>query len=367
MKGMDWLNRFLCKDGNAALYAIGDDAPSVFFEIWYTSADSRIRCKAKGIAAGLIEKYEASLLAGNQNGGAPVEQFFESMFLLRCKHEMGLETDRLLAFADAIFKEEGLRDTDKLFGYPLRDLKDVSCADWLLLLMRVMCLEYNNLLHRKRWPLKWGLKESFEALRWVPLQPPPNGATADDEDAAGEFHHAFYLATHIVYAIGAYSVVKTSAKDCPWLYKYCRQSLKHLMKRARRKDKLGGHGTPEGAEVYVDVDGIAECADVLRGTGLTEGSDALLCTASVWLVNNQFRNGSFPVWMSSGGTDFSFYDRLHPTWVSTQCLRDRDFEIGFTRPGNQLWSKFMERTLLQSNFANLEYRTNYRDGKTEFL
>ena len=47
MRGMDWLARFLAKDGNAALYAIGDDAPSVFFEIWYTSADSRIRCKAK--------------------------------------------------------------------------------------------------------------------------------------------------------------------------------------------------------------------------------------------------------------------------------------------------------------------------------
>lgn len=34
MKGMDWLARFLTKDGHAALYAIGDDAPSVFFEIW---------------------------------------------------------------------------------------------------------------------------------------------------------------------------------------------------------------------------------------------------------------------------------------------------------------------------------------------
>ena len=139
------------------------------------------------------------------------------------------------------------------------------------------------------------------------------------------------------------------------------------MKRARRKDKLGGHGTDEGREIYVDVDGIAECADVLRGTGLTEGSDALLCTASVWLVNNQRKNGSFPVWMSSGGTDFSFYDRLHPTWVSTQCLRDRDFEIGFTRPGNALWSTYMDKTLRQSNFANLEYRTIYKDGKTEFI
>ena len=23
-----------------------------------------------------------------------------------------------------------------------------------------------------------------------------------------------------------------------------------------------------------------------------------------------------------------------------QCLRDRDFEIGYTRPGNELWSRF---------------------------
>jgi hypothetical protein len=56
-----------------------------------------------------------------------------------------------------------------------------------------------------------------------------------------EYHHAFYLATHIVYAIGAYSVVKTSERDVPWLYKYCRQSMRFWMRRARQKAKLGGH------------------------------------------------------------------------------------------------------------------------------
>ena len=84
-------------------------------------------------------------------------------------------------------------------------------------------------------------------------------------------------------------------------------------------------------------------------------------------MNNQRKNGSFPVWLEGKSpSEFSFYDRLHPTWVSTQCLRDRDFEIGYTRPGNKLWSKYMDRALRQSNFANLEYRTNYKDGKTEF-
>lgn len=89
----------------------------------------------------------------------------------------------------------------------------------------------------------------------------------------------------------------------------------------------------------MDVDGIAECADVLRGTGLTEATDPLLCSASLWLVATQRKNGQWPVWMSGGGKDHSYYDTLHPSWVATQCLRDRDFEIGFTRPGNALWAK----------------------------
>ena len=74
------------------------------------------------------------------------------MFLLRCKHEMGLDTSAILAKADELFRSEGLRDTSKLFG--VSDLRSVTVADWLLLLMRVMCLEYNNILHRKRWPLQ---------------------------------------------------------------------------------------------------------------------------------------------------------------------------------------------------------------------
>lgn len=120
----------------------------------------------------------------------------------------------------------------------------------------------------------------------------------------------------------------------------------------------------------MDVDGISECADVLRGTGLTEGSDPLLCSASLWLLENQSKkSGQWPVWMM-GGSDSDEHDHyatLHPTWVATQCLRDRDFEIGFTRPGNALWEKFMVKTLKQSNFANLEYTTSYTRGEAGFF
>ena len=80
----------------------------------------------------------------------------------------------------------------------------------------------------------------------------------DDAKAGEAFHHAFYLATHIVYAVGAYSVLKTSEKDVPWLFKYCRESLKFWLRRAQAKAKAGGHDTEAGDKIYVDIDGIAE-------------------------------------------------------------------------------------------------------------
>ena len=34
LKGMKYMKKFLLKDNCKALYEIGDDAPSIFFEIW---------------------------------------------------------------------------------------------------------------------------------------------------------------------------------------------------------------------------------------------------------------------------------------------------------------------------------------------
>ena len=61
-KGMTWMARFFTRDKHKRLYAVGDDAPSIFFELWYTTADSKIRVRAKAIALDLSAKLEKRLL-----------------------------------------------------------------------------------------------------------------------------------------------------------------------------------------------------------------------------------------------------------------------------------------------------------------
>eukprot|EP00966_Prymnesium_polylepis_P137212 3170652-Prymnesium_polylepis.1 len=62
MKGMKFLYKFFKKDNYSALHEIGDDAPSIFFECWYTSANSAIRMAAKGLCKHLLPVYEHKLL-----------------------------------------------------------------------------------------------------------------------------------------------------------------------------------------------------------------------------------------------------------------------------------------------------------------
>jgi hypothetical protein len=64
MSGMTFMRKFLQKNNYSALHSIGDDAPSIFFEIWYTSADSRIRLRAKSIMMELMNVYERKKVSG---------------------------------------------------------------------------------------------------------------------------------------------------------------------------------------------------------------------------------------------------------------------------------------------------------------
>ena len=47
----------------------------------------------------------------------------------------------------------------------------------------------------------------------------------------------------------------------------------------------------EDPDEYVDIDAIGEILDNLRGVGLTDGSDQMVCEASVWLLKQQKKNG----------------------------------------------------------------------------
>merc|ERR1712216_676309 len=62
LKGMRFMHRFLLKDKAHALMEVGDDAATLFFEIWYTSANTQIRCVAKSIARDILNKYEKVLV-----------------------------------------------------------------------------------------------------------------------------------------------------------------------------------------------------------------------------------------------------------------------------------------------------------------
>ena len=143
-------------------------------------------------------------------------------------------------------------------------------------------------------------------------------ATDGDETS---YHEAFYVATHIGYAISAYNSVQAPIQRLvPWLDKYIRHSFRDLMKNVKLK---------EGSrpDTYVDIDGIGECVDTFRGMGLTEASDQYCCEGSAYLLRVQLKNGSFPLWFPAGQSATSDYDNLHSTWVCTQALRDRDFQM----------------------------------------
>ena len=83
------------------------------------------------------------------------------------RHELGEDVEGLLQVADACWKSNGYQETDQLFGYSSCALLSVSIDEWLMLLMRIMIMEYNSLLFTKRYRLQWGLTTALAALRQV--------------------------------------------------------------------------------------------------------------------------------------------------------------------------------------------------------
>ena len=101
-----------------------------------------------------------------------------------------------------------------------------------MLLMRVMIMEYNNLLFRNRYRLQWGAREALPELRHLRLTLPPKKNDPFDD----AFHHSFYLATHVVYVQSAYNAIKANEREIPWLYRYVRQAFRYWMRQARLKE-----------------------------------------------------------------------------------------------------------------------------------
>ena len=81
-----------------------------------------------------------------------------------------------------------------------------------------------------------------------------------------------------------------------------------------------------------------------------------------WLLKYQKKDGSWPVWFL--GTDGygdedtdDPYDVLHPTWVCTQALRDRDFRVN--EEPTRKWKAYIEKIIKETNFAVLKYKPEF--------
>jgi hypothetical protein len=325
LRGMEYLAGALREDDRAPLYAIGGDAAGIFFEIWSNSADPNVRARSGAHAEELIRALTVRWLAEPAvPGGADLDGFHERIFLLRCAHEMGLGCGRLLAAVDRAWAQHGFADTAVLFGLAEAELPGVPTGEWLVLLARILLMEYMAVVcFPGRWPLQWGLGAALRALRAHPL------ASAADGDPY-RFHDAFYLATHIGYALSAYSAVRAPLERLvPWLDSYVRHSFRHYMAVWERNDARGLGCADPGAE-YVDTDALGEVLDTLRGTGATEATDPCLCEGTAFLLRVQLADGSFPVTCADAGSAWSAtspYDRLHSSWVCTQSLCDRDWGL----------------------------------------
>jgi len=416
LKGMKFMKKFLRRNKYAALYDIGDDAPSIFFEIWYTSADSRIRAEGGAIARELLNKLERKMIK-NDGGKAPDRDgFFAIMFLARIRNEMGdvVECDALLKRADASYKKNGFKDTDHLFDQPLDGIGTLGTDPWLGLLMNILIMEFNNILFPKRYPITWGMKEALACIKHLPLDGP----------GGEDFHCSLFLATHIIYALGAYQSIKTRESDCPWLYRYLRISMRHwmrqswklerqkkhnrsvmdqdtdrLLKAAELKEEDGGvegndetmGGDGEGGEgivqevpapqreqpetsmaienektatkplpplnnnfIYFEIDGVSEIVDTFRGCGLTSASDRLVCEGSLSLLRTQRKDGSWPYWTDHGDGSKDKDCSFYDVLHPTWVAVQglRDRDFKLDRPASEKWRVWVTKIVKQVGFAD---------------
>ena len=80
-------------------------------------------------------------------------------------------------------------------------------------------------------------------------------------DPPNDFQDSFYLATHVVYAMSAYSGIKVAVEDCPWVYRYIRKSYRFWMKQDKLKRTQVGGWCLRGASAS-PVSRVCECPDI---------------------------------------------------------------------------------------------------------
>ena len=86
----------------------------------------------------------------------------------------------------------------------------------------------------------------------------------------------------------------------------------------------------------------------------------MLCEGTLFMLSMQRKQGDWPAIMFGDNTpeaSLDYYHRIHPTWVCTQSLRDRDFKIG--AGANMFWPQFVAKVIKESNFSTLAYKPSW--------
>jgi hypothetical protein len=227
--------------------------------------------------------------------------------------------------------------------------------------------------------------------------------------AESDFGESFYLATHMTYWISGYT--SNSAADAPWLFDYIAGALEYSCGQARVRDQqvarvaavemTGSAAAVEAAKaqpvpeadgldlegfVYVDLDGVAEACDCLRGLQPRTGGDrgeenseqdssrtqALLEEATEWIMRQQMPSGEWPqIWhpddplyrkgMFDTAEADEVYNRLHPVWTCTYALCDRPPQAR----RSSAFAARMERLMREVDFANRPTPVNKSSGSAK--
>ena len=110
---------------------------------------------------------------------------------------------------------------------------------------------------------------------------------------------------------------------------------------------------------YVDIDGIAEVVDVLRGCGLTEASDPMISSDCMVIEDAKQTRRLACLHFNHGDGNMkndkssSYYDKVHPCWVTVQSL------VAKGTFHNETYERWVKNVVRESNFDKLGYEAKW--------
>lgn len=340
-------------EDDAALWEMGEQAVMMFYDVSQVCSDPEIAARAAAIACETLERYEEHVLSWE----LPLERTKMVQVLAMLRYQgVGWDSTAVAEFADEAYSY--FDSTAELIGAKPGRLSVRSSDEWYFIIIDLFLLHAADLVYPDRYPRDWGLELALPAL-WEHLRNNPMVNTPAPGAYSSTFQNSYYLATHLACVLTGWGTVidESNEVDCPWLYRYIGESLAWWLDQAKRQT--------EGKQAHVDLDAVAEGIDALKGLELTECSAPAVCQATVWLLDAQNPDGSWPArWHPEDAKCFygAIYDALHPAWVAAYALCDR-------RPdpaGAAGWGRFM-RPLMDKACFHIDPKSTFVNPNTQFM